>query len=437
MQAVPLPIDPLKNAFAELERLSEDLPDLAYADPRARTIPESALRFAPLAAGVETLLRHAYQSGASEVQIVPEGRAARARFRIDGFMHDILRYPVRLHALIVARLKRMARLRADEHLAAQEGRIRGAFENEAVDLRFAVVPVVDGEKVVLRLPVGHGRMLGLESVGLSEAQLETLRRAMRKPSGAILAVGPADSGRTSTLYAMLGELDASRLDIATLEDPIECDLAGVCQIQVDPGSGITFAAGLRAMGRPSDVLMIGEIRDVPTADLAFDAAKAGRLTLSSLEASDAASGLTRLRDLGLDPSRIASSVGLVIGERLVRRICPHCARSGTLDLREAKARGVPDVLIRRSFGVRKSVTVLFGGKCARCRFTGYQGRIGLFELLEVGEPIKALLSRGAGADEIRSEAARQGMTPLLEDGIRKVLEGLTTLDELLRATRDA
>lgn len=397
---------------------------------------EAALKAMPIAAIVDTLLLYAYQSGASHLHLEPGEKETLVRFRVDGIMHDIARYPKSLHDLVVMRLKIMARLRPEERSAAQDGKFRTIFEGETVDVRIGVVPVFEGEKVVMRLLTERGRHLDLESIGLSAPQIDAVRRSVRKAAGMILAAGPAGSGKTATLYAILKAMDAAQLDITTIEDPIEYDLQGISQIQVSPKTGISFAAGFRAISNEPDVIMVGEINDEETAGVAVEAAKTDHFVLSSLYAEDAAAAVARLIELGVEPFQAAASTDLVIAQRLVRKICPHCVRSASLDLAEARERKLSGDLVRRLFGAGKKLTVFVGAKCQQCRFTGYQGRIGVFELLELTEPIRAIVIGRGGAKEIRDEAARQGMTTMLEDGVRKVLDGLTTLEELLRAMQD-
>ncbi|HTK60608.1 MAG TPA: ATPase, T2SS/T4P/T4SS family [Candidatus Baltobacteraceae bacterium] len=422
----------IKSVFqaiiAEIERKLAEKPDISAED---------ALKELPIVQIVDTLLLYAYQAGSSDMHIEPREKEALVRFRIDGLMHDIVRYPKYMHDLIVTRLKIMGRLRTDEHFAAQDGKIRTVLEGETVDVRINIVPIIEGEKVVMRLLTERGKHFYLESIGLSDADVEKTVRAMKKPFGMILSTGPTGSGKTTTLYAMMKILNTPEVNITTIEDPIEYDIPGVSQIQVNPKTGITFAAGLRAIVRQNpDIIMVGEIRDEETASIAVNSAMTGHLVLSTLHTNNAATTLPRLLDMKIEPFLIASSINLIMAQRLVRRICPKCRRSGTMSASELKAAGVSDDLARRLFGKKKSLTVYSGAKCELCRHTGYMGRIGIFELIEMTEPIRNLIMNRANADDIEREAIRLGMTTMLEDGIQKVLNGLTTVEELLRTMHD-
>ncbi|MEK7545911.1 MAG: GspE/PulE family protein [Patescibacteria group bacterium] len=422
----------IKSVFqaiiSEIERKLAEKPDIS---------PEDALKELPIVQIVDTLLLYAYQAGSSDMHIEPREKEALVRFRIDGLMHDIVRYPKYMHDLIVTRLKIMGRLRTDEHFAAQDGKIRTLLEGETVDVRINIVPIIEGEKVVMRLLTERGKHFYLESIGLSDPDVEKTMRAMKKPFGMILSTGPTGSGKTTTLYAMMKILNTPEVNITTIEDPIEYDIAGVSQIQVNPKTGITFAAGLRAIVRQNpDIIMVGEIRDEETAGIAVNSAMTGHLVLSTLHTNNAATTLPRLLDMKVEPFLIASSINLIIAQRLVRRICPKCRKSGTMSMSEAKAAGVSEDLSRRLFGKKKSLTIYSGAKCELCRHTGYIGRIGIFELVEMNETIRKLIMSRANADDIEREAIAQGMTTMLEDGISKVLNGLTTVEELLRTMHD-
>jgi type IV pilus assembly protein PilB len=417
-----------QSIIAEVDRRLAEKPDLSTED---------ALKELPIVNIVDTLLLYAYQAGASDLHIEPREKEALVRFRIDGILHDIVRYPKYMHDLIVTRLKIMAKLRTDEHFAAQDGKIRSVFEGETVDIRINVVPIIEGEKVVMRLLTERGKHFYLESIGLSDEDVDRIGRAMKKPFGMILATGPTGSGKTTTLYAVLKVLNTPEVNITTIEDPIEYDIPGVSQIQVNPKTGITFASGLRAIVRQNpDIIMVGEIRDEETAGIAVNSAMTGHLVLSTLHTNNAATALPRLLDMKIEPFLIASSVNLIVAQRLVRKICPRCVRSSSLDAAEARKQQLSEDLIGRLFGKKKRLTVYSGAKCALCRHTGYLGRIGIFEALEISEPVRALIMKRANADEIEREAVRQGMTTMLEDGVKKVLAGLTTIEELLRIMHD-
>jgi type IV pilus assembly protein PilB len=417
-----------QKIVADAEKRLNEKPDLSTED---------ALKELPIVDIVDTLLLYAFQAEASDMHIEPREKEAVVRFRIDGIMHDVVRYPKYMHDFIVTRLKIMARLRTDEHFAAQDGKLREVFEGESVDLRISIVPIIEGEKVVLRLLTERGRRFYLESIGLSEENVEKVRQAVKKPFGMLLVTGPNGSGKTTTLYAVLKVLNTAEVNITTIEDPIEYDIPGVSQIQVNPKTGITFASGLRALLRQNpDIIMVGEIRDEETAGVVVNAAMTGHLVLSTLHTNNAATTLPRLLEMKVEPFLIASSINLIISQRLVRRICPRCVRSSTVTPADLKTLAFPEGAEARLFGKKKRLTVYAGAKCALCRYTGYLGRVGIFELLEVNEPIRDLIMRRANADEVQREAIRQGMITMLEDGIRKVLNGLTTIEELQRILRE-
>ena len=417
-----------QTIIAEIERKLAEKPDISSED---------ALKELPIVQIVDTLLLYAYQAGSSDMHIEPREKEALVRFRIDGLMHDIVRYPKYMHDMIVTRLKIMGRLRTDEHFAAQDGKIRTVLEGETVDVRVNIVPIIEGEKVVMRLLTERGKHFYLESIGLSDADVEKTVRAMKKPFGMILSTGPTGSGKTTTLYAMMKILNTPEVNITTIEDPIEYDIAGVSQIQVNPKTGITFAAGLRAIVRQNpDVIMVGEIRDEETAGIAVNSAMTGHLVLSTLHTNNAATTLPRLLDMKIEPFLIASSINLIMAQRLVRRICPKCRRSGTMNANDLKLLGASEDLARRLLGKKKALTAYGGAKCELCRHTGYLGRIGIFELIEMTEPIRNLIMNRANADDIEREAIRLGMTTMLDDGISKVLNGQTTVEELLRTMHD-
>jgi len=413
--------------IAEIEKKHLEKPDLSVED---------ALKELPIVEIVDNLLLYAFQSGASDVHIEPQERDALVRFRIDGLMHDIIRYPKYMHEMLVARLKILSKLRTDEHFASQDGKLRTLLEGEAVDIRINVVPIIEGEKVVMRLLTERGRRFYLESIGLSEADIDKVRRAIRRPFGMILSTGPTGSGKTTTLYALLRLLNTTEVNITTIEDPIEYDITGINQIQVNAKTGITFAAGLRAIVRQNpDIIMVGEIRDEETASITVNAAMTGHLVLSTLHTNNAATTLPRLLDMHIEPFLIASSVNILISQRLVRRICPRCIKSVTFTLEEAKPLLSPE-LIKRIFGRKKEITVYQGDKCQLCRHTGYLGRLGIFEVMEMTESVRRLIMTRSNAEDIEREAVNEGMRTITEDGIDKVLAGQTTVDELLRVIHD-
>lgn len=420
----------IRNVF---ESYIKEIETQLSLDPDIST--EDAMKELPVVNIVDTLLLYAYQSNASDIHIEPRDTTAIVRFRIDGIMHDIVSYPKYMHDMLVTRLKIMAKLRTDEHFAAQDGKIRSKFEGEMVDIRISVAPIMEGEKVVMRLLTERGKRYYLETVGLSKEDAATVNDAAKKPFGAILATGPTGSGKSTTLYAILKILNTSEVNITTIEDPIEYDVQGINQIQVNAKTGITFASGLRAIVRQNpDIIMVGEIRDEETASISVNAAMTGHLVLSTLHTNNAATAMPRLLDMHIEPFLIASSVNLIIAQRLVRKICPGCIQSNVID-RDKVEKYLPESVVAKLFGKKKKITTFHGAKCELCRHTGYIGRIGIFELLKVEKEVKELIMERANADAIERKAVELGMTPMFVDGVTKVLNGLTTLDELMRVIR--
>jgi len=389
---------------------------------------------------VDMLLRYAYQNKASDVHLEPLSDESICRFRIDGVLHDVLRFPRELFELILTRIKILSRLPTDEHRSAQDGRFQFTVEGEAADVRVSIVPVSHGENVVMRILSANSRQFGLSDLGLSDADLVKVREAIKKPHGMALVTGPTGSGKTTTVYAVLKILNTRGVNIATIEDPVEYDIQGVSQIQVNPKTNLTFAKGLRAIVRQDpDIIMVGEIRDEETASIAVNSAMTGHLVLSTLHANDAATTLPRLLDMGIEPFLLASTVNVAIAQRLVRKICESCRTSYTISSEEKKLIGSEPVLnesLRKESKNLSTMRLYRGLGCKVCGQTGYHGRIGIFEVLEITENIRPLIIDRASSDVIMQTARRHGMTTLLEDGVGKVLNGITTLAEVVRVTRE-
>lgn len=386
---------------------------------------------------VDKLMFSALKADASDVYIEPRNKESLVRFRVDGLMHDIARYTLHSHDQIVTRLKTMGRLRVDEHFAAQDSKIRLVLEGETLDIRLHVVPIIEGERVVMQLLNERDKQLSFESIGLSNHDMVKIARAINKTFGTILLGGPTESGKTTTLYSLLKTINTTDVNVTTIEDPIEYDLAGVSQIQVNHKIGITFAAGTRAIIRQNpEVIMVGEIRDEETASMLINSGIADQLVLSTLRAKNASTTLASLLDMKIDPFLISSSLNLIISQRLVRRICSNCRKIRSVGLGDIKAAGVSKDLARQLLGNKKNLNVYVGAKCEACLYTGYAGRVGIFEVMEIDDGISELIMRRANADEIESEARRRGMTTMLEDGIGKVLDGQTTFEELTRVVNE-
>lgn len=397
---------------------------------------------------VDLLLQYGHQNKASDIHLEPYRDKVLVRFRIDGVMHDVWTVPKSLSDIILTRLKILARMRTDEHRAAQDGKLQFRVREEMVDVRVSIVPVTEGENIVLRLLSEQSRKFSLADLGLSEADLGKVKRAIDNPHGMILVTGPTGSGKTTTVYAVVKILNTRDVHISTIEDPVEYDIEGISQIQVNPKTNLTFALGLRAIVRQDpDIIVVGEIRDEETASIAINSAMTGHLVLSTLHANDAATTLPRLLDMKVEPFLVASTVNVIIAQRLVRKVCDRCRVSST-PAAESLSLIEREPELKRAFRARgytrlSRLTFYRGAGCDLCSQTGYQGRVGIFEVLEMTDAIKALVVARASSNEI-VKAARQGGSPragsrgmitMLEDGLDKVLVGQTTLEEVLRVTK--
>lgn len=384
---------------------------------------------------LDACLQNAYANRSSDVHIEPQEKKVMIRYRIDGLLHDVVELPKLLHDPIVARIKILSNLRTDEHFVAQDGKLRFSAEGKEVDVRVSIVPVVGGEKVVMRILAEHGRILTLENLGFSDVDQERLERAMKKPYGMLLATGPTGSGKTSSMYAVLKRLNTREVNIQTIEDPVEYDIAGVNQIQVNVKTSLTFAKGLRSIVRQDpDIILVGEIRDEETAGIAVNAAMTGHLVLSTLHTNDAATAIPRLLEMGIEPFLMASSVNAIIAQRLVRRICSHCITSQSEDL-EALKKSIDPAVFKKLFGTKKKARLFAGKGCSTCGHSGFDGRVGIFEVLEMTKALRELIMARANADVIAEKAKEEGMTTMLEDGLKKAQEGITTISEVLRVAK--
>ena len=373
---------------------------------------------------------------ASDIHIEPEKDGSIVRFRIDGIMQEVLHFTPEIDQQVIARIKFLSKLRTDEHLSAQDGKIQTRIENEDLDIRISIVPIVHGEKCVMRLLSARYRQFGLADLGMNERDLKKVMDASTKPYGMILSTGPTGSGKTTTMYAILKILNTKERNIATIEDPIEYEIAGLNQIQVNPKTNLTFAEGLRSILRQDpNIIYVGEIRDDETADIAVNSAMTGHLVLSTLHTNDAATALPRLLDMNIEPFLVASTVNLVIAQRLVRKICERCKVSQTEKMVDLE-KHFDKKLLQKYFKSSKEARIYIGKGCPVCRSTGYSGRIGIFEILLLSEKIKDLIVAKNDSQKIMQQAMMEGMTTMMDDGLFKVQQGLTTIEEVLRATRE-
>jgi len=381
---------------------------------------------APIIRLVNVILTQALRRRASDVHIEPYMKETKVRFRLDGILYEVFSLPRRFHSHVVSRIKVMTNLDIAEKRVPQDGRMKIKVAKKEVDIRVSIIPMTFGERIVLRLLDKTVSLLGMGEMGLDGDHLKTLERLINKNSGIFLVTGPTGSGKTTTLYAALNRINTSGKNIVTIEDPVEYELRGVGQIQVNPKTALTFARGLRSILRHDpDIIMVGEIRDLETVEIAIQASLTGHMVFSTLHTNDAATALTRLVDMGAEPFLIASSLLGVLAQRLVRTICPSC--------REAF---VPDAATTSELGLAGDQVLYRGKGCAKCFRSGFRGRTGIFELLLIDQNIRALLTSGADAVTVKQSAVQNGMRTLYEDGIRKVVSGITTLSEVMRVTQE-
>lgn len=390
---------------------------------------------------VDLFLEYASDNRASDIHIEPLENEILIRFRVDGLLHEAIRYPKELHEKVIFRIKIMSHLQTDEHAAAQDGRFDYKGGDNIFDVRVSILPITDGENVVMRLLDSRTHRYSLENLGLGEADYTKILRAIEKPHGMIMAVGPTGSGKTTVLYTILEKLNSSEVNIMTIEDPVEYDIEGVQQTQVNPKKNLTFATGLRSIVRQDpDIIMVGEIRDEETADISINSALTGHLVISTLHTNDAATTFPRLMEMNVEPFLIASSVNLIIALRLVRKICMHCKESylpSEQELQLLQLQNEVIEFIQRVSGNEEitKIRLYRGVGCKMCRNTGFSDRVGIFEILEVDEHIRLLITKRASAEAINEKALELGMTSLLYDGITKALNGTTTLEEVMKVAR--
>ncbi len=402
----------------------------------------------PIIRVVDTLLEYAIFEGASDIHIEPEEKEVRIRYRIDGMLREVMTLPKKIHPGLVARIKILSNLKLDEHRLPQDGRFKIENDEYKISFRVSVIPIFDGEKIVMRLLNESNRILTLEQLGFQGGSLERIKRNINKPHGMVLVTGPTGSGKTTTLYTILNILNKPKVNITTIEDPIEYRMPRVNQSQVNPKIGYTFAAGLRAFLRQDpDIIMVGEIRDEETAEIAVNAAMTGHLVLATLHTNDAATALPRLQDMKVASFLVASTVNVIIAQRLVRKVCPNCIVKYKLEKEVIKElnqqfnteeifKSFRDNRLLKKGEKKWSDLYFYKGKgCAQCK-DGYKGRIGIYEVLEVTPEISDLVVKKASADAILKKAIEQGMHTMLIDGMIKAKNGVTTIEEIIRVTKE-
>ncbi len=390
---------------------------------------------APVVKMVNFIILNGIKKGASDIHIEPFEKSARIRYRIDGVLHTQPAPPKKIFNALIARLKVMASLDVAEKRQPQDGRIKVKLGNREIDLRTSILPSTFGEKAVLRILDSSSLCLDLSQLGFEKRNLTKFDQSIHSPNGIILVTGPTGSGKTTTLYSALTTLNQPDVNINTIEDPVEYILQGIIQIQANPEVGLDFAAGLRSLLRQDpDIIMVGEIRDKETAEIAVNAALTGHLVLATLHTNDAPSAVTRLDNMGIKPFQISSTVRLAMAQRLLRTVCPNCKEPYKVDAETLETYGVK----KSDMGDKKKVTLYKGDGCSSCSGSGYSGRTGVYELMEISEDIKVLINQKDSSADIKRVARKNGMQTLREAALNKVLNGKTTIDEMLRVTaRDA
>ena len=444
-QARPVPVlasseevlSAINRAFGQAESMSEEIiqdvdqeeGDVSRLEPEKSGDLLEETSDAPVVRLVNHILARAVRSGASDIHLEPYEDKLFVRLRLDGVLYTFHTLSRKLHAPAISRVKVMAGLNIAEKRIPQDGRIEIRIGDRRIDLRISCLPTVYGERAVLRLLEKDAKLLSLEEIGLDRGELDSMRRLVSMSHGIVLVTGPTGSGKTTSLYSALNEINTPDKNILTVEDPVEYQLEGVGQMQINPGVGLTFANSLRSMLRQDpDVILVGEIRDLETAEIAVQAALTGHLVFSTLHTNDAASGITRLINMGIEPFLASSSLRAIVAQRLVRLLCPACKQPFSLSEDEISEQGLGNY-------VAPDQRLFAPGGCERCLHTGYRGRTALFEILELDEAMQSLILRTSDSNSIRREAVSSGMRTLRDNGFAKVSGGLTSIDEVLRVTQ--
>jgi len=435
MPSGPSTLEMASKGLEELQASLDDASDVEVLE-ELQEISADALakqgEEAPVVRLVNVVLMSAIQKGASDIHIEPYEKELRVRYRIDGLLYNIMSPPMKFRDAIASRIKIMSKLDIAEKRLPQDGRIKIRFNEggipKEIDFRVSVLPTLFGEKIVMRLLDKDKLMLDMTRLGFEHESLAKFESAILRPWGMVLVTGPTGSGKTNTLYSSIAKINTPETNIMTAEDPVEFNLAGVNQVQVRENIGLNFAAALRSFLRQDpNIILVGEIRDFETAEIAVKAALTGHLVLSTLHTNDAPSTINRLMNMGIEPFLVASSVHLICAQRLVRRICSHCKEPAPL---------APQALVQAGFSDEDAhaVVPMKGAGCDRCNLTGYKGRVGLYEVMEVAEALRELILIGASGLELRRKAVDGGMITLRNSGLRKVKDGVTTVEEVVRET---
>jgi type IV pilus assembly protein PilB len=403
----------------------------------------------PVIRVVDTLLEYAIFEKASDIHIEPQENSVVVRYRIDGILHDVMTLPKVIQAAIVARVKVLTNLKIDEHRLPQDGRFKVDKDGYKYSLRVSTIPIFDGEKVVIRLLDESSKAMGLEELGFEKSSFEIISRNIKKPHGMLLVTGPTGSGKSTTLYTVLSILNTKAVNISTIEDPVEYRIVGANQVQVNPKIGLTFAVGLRALLRQDpNIIMIGEIRDKETAEEAVHAAMTGHIVFSTLHTNNAAAALPRLLDIGVEPFLISSTINAVLAQRLVRVLCKDCQFAVTLDnaaigslAQQFHLEKLLGLLVKQGLaptGTKSLKELKFykANGCDKCNHTGFKGRIGIHEILEVSPVISQMIMEHKSSQDIQEQAEKEGMILMWEDGFIKALKSITTIDEIVRVSKE-
>ncbi|GMT42711.1 MAG: type II secretion system protein GspE [bacterium] len=417
-----------------MEKIVDRIEDMGAEDPEVET-DEDPDHLSDLASGapviklVNLIITRAVETGASDIHIEPFENELQVRYRIDGLLHNAEAPPKKMQSSVISRIKIMARMNIAEKRLPQDGKIRTRIGGRDIDMRISTVPAVYGESVVMRILDRSSVLIGLEQLGFPKKELSSFNEIINKPHGMLLVTGPTGSGKTTTLYATMDKINKPDKKIITIEDPVEYQMRGVNQINVKPGIGLSFSNGLRSIVRQDpDIIMVGEIRDFETAEIAIQAALTGHLVFSTVHTNDSAGAITRLLDMGVEHYLISSALAGVLAQRLVRILCPECRTEVELD---------SDTIKLFSGIERASGFKLYREKgCRACSDTGYRGRVGIYELLPIGDSIRNLILKKTSAHAIKDHARREGMVTLREDGLSKVTEGITSISEVLRVTAE-
>jgi type IV pilus assembly protein PilB len=427
VRAVAASVEDLNLLLARLTQADDSIEDIVDDDNEAEDEQdlkvEEADRDAPIIKLVHSIVAQAVQQGASDIHVNPEEGDTRVQFRVDGVLSPAATVKRRMAMGVISRIKIMADLDISEKRMPQDGRFALTVDGRRVDIRVVTLPVVYGEAVVMRILDKGAVVPGLDSIGMQRKELDRFTKAINKPNGAVLVTGPTGSGKSTTLYAALHALNDGARSILTIEDPVEQRIAGIKQMQIAPKAGVTFDVGLRSMLRADpDVIMVGEIRDRQTAHIAIEAALTGHLVLSTLHTRDAPSALGRLIDMGIEPFLVSSAIDCIVAQRLVRALCTHCKRVMSVSELVLEEHGLTGVTPYEPVG------------CSRCGGSGYRGRMGLYEVMVVSEPIRSLILERASVDDMVAVAVSEGMQRLREDGLERVREGVTSIAEVERIT---